>query len=87
MFATSVCAQQKSPPASTFFLEQQETQFSLSLAQDSSDVYIYFTSPAYSWVGVGFGESMKNSLMVVMYPNGEGNSMSNTFLYTYKLPF
>ena len=63
-------------PASTFYLEQTETQFSISLANNSSDVYIYFTSPAYSWVGVGFGESMKNSLMLIMYPNAKGDSMS-----------
>lgn len=70
-FATS---QAQSPAASTLFIEKTETQFSINLANDSSDVYIYFTSPAYSWVGVGFGEGMKNSLMLVMYPNKKGNS-------------
>lgn len=70
VFAATIHAQ----AASTFFLEQTETQFSVNLANDSSDVFIYFTSPAYSWVGVGFGEGMKNSLMVVLYPNKNGDS-------------
>jgi hypothetical protein len=69
-FATTIQAQ----AASTFFLDQTETQFSVNLANDSSDVFIYFTSPAYSWVGVGFGESMKDSLMLVLYPNKNGDS-------------
>jgi hypothetical protein len=69
-----VCAQQKGPAASTFYLDQTETQFSLALANDSGDVYIYFASPAYSWVGVGFGASMEKSLMLVMYANAKGDS-------------
>ena len=60
--------------ASTFFLEQTETQFSVNIANDSSDVFIYFTSPAYSWVGVGFGEGMANSFTIIMYPSKDGNS-------------
>ncbi|KAF1973819.1 CBD9-like protein [Bimuria novae-zelandiae CBS 107.79] len=77
LFATSVYAQQKkSPPASTFFYDKTETQFSLSLASDSSDVYIHFASPAYSWVGVGFGEGMRDSLMLVMYLNADGDNVT-----------
>jgi hypothetical protein len=60
--------------ASTFYLEETETQFSVNIANDSSDVFIYFTSPAYSWVGVGFGEGMANSFMLIMYPSKDGNS-------------
>ena len=63
--------------ASTFFLEQTETQFSVNIANDSSDVFIYFTSPAYSWVGVGFGEGMANSFMIIMYPSKDGNSTTS----------
>ncbi|KAF2134777.1 iron reductase domain protein [Dothidotthia symphoricarpi CBS 119687] len=62
--------------ASTFFLEETETQFSLNIANDSDDVFVYFTSPAYSWVGVGFGDKMEDSLMFVMYPNEEGDSVT-----------
>jgi hypothetical protein len=63
-------------PASTFFLEETETQFSINVANDSSDVFLYFTSPAYSWVGVGFGEKMENSLMFVMYPSEKGDNVT-----------
>ncbi|KAF2014590.1 iron reductase domain protein [Aaosphaeria arxii CBS 175.79] len=65
------------PQAATFFLTDTDTQFSLNLANDSNqDISIYFTSPAYSWVGVGFGESMKNSLMFIMYPSKSGNNVT-----------
>jgi hypothetical protein len=63
-------------PASTFFLAETETQFSINIANDSSDVFIYFTSPAYSWVGVGFGSQMSNSLMFIMYPNDDGDNVT-----------
>ncbi|KAF1849144.1 iron reductase domain protein [Cucurbitaria berberidis CBS 394.84] len=62
--------------ASTFFLSETETQFSVNIANDSSDVFIYFTSPAYSWVGVGFGAKMENSLMFIMYPDADGNNVT-----------
>jgi hypothetical protein len=62
--------------ASTFYLDKTETQFSVNIANDSEDVFIYFTSPAYSWVGVGFGEKMEGSLMLIMYPNADGDSTS-----------
>lgn len=64
------------PPvsASTFWHEETETQFSVNVANDSSDVFIYFSSPAYSWVGFGFGERMENSLMFIMYSNDKGDS-------------
>lgn len=64
------------PAASTFYVPETETQFSVNIANDSSDVYFYFASPAYSWVGVGFGAHMENSLMLIMYPDADGNSTS-----------
>ncbi|KAF2469343.1 CBD9-like protein [Lindgomyces ingoldianus] len=66
----------QAPPASTFYLSETETQFSLNIANDSSDVFIYFTSPAYSWVGVGFGQEMRNSLMFVLYPSQDGKNVT-----------
>lgn len=64
------------PEASTLYISRTQTQFSLNVANDSSDIYIYFASPAYSWVGVGFGSQMENSLMFIMYQNGNGDSKS-----------
>ncbi|KAI8938286.1 hypothetical protein NX059_005945 [Plenodomus lindquistii] len=62
--------------ASTFWLEDTETQFSVNVANDSSDIFIYMRSPAYSWVGFGFGETMENSLMFVVYPNAKGDNLT-----------
>ncbi|KAH7410093.1 hypothetical protein DE146DRAFT_336891 [Phaeosphaeria sp. MPI-PUGE-AT-0046c] len=64
------------PNAATFYLDKTETQFSINVANDSSDVFLYFTSPAYSWVGFGFGEKMENSLIFVMYPNKDGDNVT-----------
>ncbi|KAF3036592.1 hypothetical protein E8E12_007455 [Didymella heteroderae] len=64
------------PAASTFYIPETETQFSVNIANDSSDVYFYFASPAYSWVGVGFGRQMENSLMLIMYPDADGNNVT-----------
>jgi hypothetical protein len=80
-FAISASAQAQSnttfvPAASTFYITETETQFSVNIANDSSDVYFYFASPAYSWMGVGFGAQMENSLMLIMYPDADGNSTS-----------
>ncbi|KAF2822888.1 CBD9-like protein [Ophiobolus disseminans] len=62
--------------ASTFFLSETETQFSINVANDSDDVFIYSTSPAYSWVGFGFGAKMENSLMFIMYPSKDGDNVT-----------
>lgn len=61
-----------SPAASTLYLSQTGTQFSLNLPSNSSDVYFYFTSPAYSWVAVGPGTKMAGSLMFIMYSSADG---------------
>lgn len=79
LFSISTLAQGQNdstpiPAASTFYLSDTETQFSINIAEDSSDVYFYFASPAYSWVGVGFGQQMENSLMLIMYPDASGDS-------------
>ncbi|KAF1838192.1 CBD9-like protein, partial [Decorospora gaudefroyi] len=79
VFTTLVSAQNSTTnitAASTFYLEKTETQFSVNIADDSNDVFIYFTSPAYSWVGMGFGERMEGSLMLIMYPNAEGENVT-----------
>ncbi|KAF9701547.1 hypothetical protein EKO04_000976 [Ascochyta lentis] len=64
------------PVAATFYLQETETQFSVNIANDSSDVYFYFASPAYSWVGVGFGRQMEDSLMLILYPSADGDDVT-----------
>lgn len=71
-----VHAQGPAVSASTFYLAETETQFSVNIANDSSHVFLYFTSPAYSWVGVGFGEGMRNSFMLIMYASKDGNNVT-----------
>lgn len=61
------------PAASTLYLPDSQMQFSVNIANDSSDVYFYLASPARGWVGVGFGSRMEDSLMVVVYADGEGS--------------
>jgi hypothetical protein len=46
------------------------------VANASDDVHFYFASPAYSWVAVGFGQEMENSLMLVMYANQRGDNVT-----------
>ena len=63
--------------SATFYLQETETQFSVNIANDSDagDVFLYFTSPAHSWVGVGFGETMRDSLMFILYPSRNGTGV------------
>ncbi|KAL5117006.1 hypothetical protein ACEQ8H_005092 [Pleosporales sp. CAS-2024a] len=62
--------------ASTLYLAETKTQFSLNVANNSDDVFIYSSSPAYAWVGFGFGQQMQGSLMFVMYPSHNGHNVT-----------
>ena len=86
VFGTLVSAQNttNNTAASTFYLAKTETQFSVNIADESDDVFIYFTSPAYSWVGVGFGAKMDDSLMIIMYQSADGSSTSLFFCFHRK---
>ncbi|OBT88244.1 hypothetical protein VE02_02776 [Pseudogymnoascus sp. 03VT05] len=55
------------PAASTVYIEDTQTTFSINLPDNSTDVYFYFSSPSYSWVAVGVGSDMAGSLMMIMY--------------------
>jgi hypothetical protein len=56
-----------SPAASTLYLDNEKTTFSLNVPNNSSDVYFYFESPAESWVAMGIGDGMTGALMFIMY--------------------
>ena len=46
--------------------------FALNADKSTGDLYFHLESPAgNSWVGVGIGEEMKGSLMLIAYPNGD----------------
>jgi hypothetical protein len=72
---TAVFAQTHQDGASsTLYLADTDTQFSLSIADASSDVHIYISTPANSWFGIGFGADMRDSLMLVVYPDQHGSA-------------
>ncbi|EAW13436.1 cytochrome and DOMON domain-containing protein [Aspergillus clavatus NRRL 1] len=51
--------------------------FALNLPENSSDVYFHLSGPtSYSWVAVGTGDEMKNSLMVVLYSDASGKNVT-----------
>lgn len=62
------------PAASTFYLPDAHAQFSVNIANDSSDVYFFLSAPASAWFGVGFGGRMEDSLMLIAYPSSSGSS-------------
>lgn len=55
------------PTASTLYIADTQTTFSINIPENSTDIYFYFSSPAYSWVAVGAGSDMAGSLMMIMY--------------------
>lgn len=71
---TSSALAHDGPAASTLFLSHSATQFSVNIANDSSDVYFFLSAPAHAWVGFGFGAKMERSLMLVAYPDASGAS-------------
>jgi hypothetical protein len=49
--------------------------FALNIPDNSSDVYFHLSGPTlYSWVAVGTGQEMKNSLMILLYSDASGKS-------------
>ncbi|OQD85222.1 hypothetical protein PENANT_c010G11750 [Penicillium antarcticum] len=66
--------------ASIFNLPLQQNSnftFALNIPDDSTDLYFHLSGPtAYSWVAVGTGSEMKNSLMIVLYSNAHGNNVT-----------
>ena len=60
---------------STFYISDTRTQFSVNLPPDSDDVNFYLEAPDwYSYTAFGFGSSMADSLMIVMYPSRDFTS-------------
>jgi hypothetical protein len=56
-------------PASTFYLPQTGTIFSLNVDNSSQDITFHFSSPTKSWVAIGTGDEMGGSLIFLMYFN------------------
>jgi hypothetical protein len=59
-----------SSAASTFYLDEMQTGFSLNVANDSGDISFHFGSPPrHAWVVLGVGDKMKEALMPFVYPS------------------
>ncbi|EED18567.1 conserved hypothetical protein [Talaromyces stipitatus ATCC 10500] len=51
--------------------------FALNVPSNSGDIYFHLSGPAaYSWVAVGTGSKMKDSLMFIAYLNSTGNGVT-----------
>ncbi|KAJ5811945.1 hypothetical protein N7474_008246 [Penicillium riverlandense] len=74
-------AQPPSSPASIFIYPLGSTSedftFALNIPNDSTDLYFHLSGPtSYSWVAVGTGSEMQNSLMMVIYASTSGNNVT-----------
>ena len=54
------------------------TQFVFGLnAVDNGDVYFHMSGPVtHSWLGIGFGNEMKDSFMILAYPSDNGKNLT-----------
>jgi hypothetical protein len=81
---TLALAQQNSDnqlPTSVFILPldngSDNYTFALNLPSNSEDIYFHLSGPAaYSWIAVGTGSEMKDSLMLLVYLDSVGSSAS-----------
>ena len=65
---------------STLFIPDTNTVVSINLPPDSDDINFYVSSPDwYQYTAIGFGSSMTNALMLVMYASADRNSKANPF--------
>ncbi|RHZ55405.1 cytochrome and DOMON domain-containing protein [Aspergillus thermomutatus] len=76
-----LAAEEASTAVSTFTLplgsNAENYTFALNLPENSSDVYFHLSGPtSYSWVAVGTGQEMKNSLMILLYSDASGKNVT-----------
>lgn len=73
----TILSRQEQPAFSTFVyqLDHGNLTFSLNAAQATGDVLFHFSAPAaYSWVSIGTGSEMDESVMWVFYRSADANS-------------
>ncbi|KAK5171462.1 uncharacterized protein LTR77_004607 [Saxophila tyrrhenica] len=47
--------------------------FALNVVADTGDIYFHMSGPVlHTWLGIGFGSSMKDAFMIVAYPSDNG---------------
>lgn len=63
---------------STLFIPDTNTIVSINLPPNSDDINFYVSTPDwYQYTAIGFGSSMTNALMLVMYASADRNSKSS----------
>ncbi|KAK4115963.1 iron reductase domain protein [Canariomyces notabilis] len=63
--------------ASTFFIPDTNTIVAVNLPEGSDDVNFYVATPDwYQYTAIGFGRSMADALMLVMYPSADGKGVT-----------
>ncbi|GIZ40473.1 hypothetical protein CKM354_000380900 [Cercospora kikuchii] len=64
--------------AAYFVLASSGYVFALNVAENG-DVYFHMNAPAsHSWMGVGFGSSMKDTRMIISYIGDDGHTLINS---------
>ncbi|KAJ9209771.1 hypothetical protein DTO166G4_8623 [Paecilomyces variotii] len=76
-----VVGQTQSTPGSVFILPLQGPSsnytFAVNIPENSEDVYFHLSGPTeYSWIAVGTGNQMKDSLMIILYSNEHGDNVT-----------
>lgn len=77
----SVTADDTSNATSSVFVYNgtsgEQFVFALNVEQDTGDLYMHMSCPAgNSWMGVGIGDEMKDSLMFVAYASSNGSGVT-----------
>jgi hypothetical protein len=63
---------------STLFIPDTNTVVSINLPPDSDDINFFVSTPDwYQYTAIGFGSSMTNALMLVMYASADRKGKSN----------
>ncbi|CAK7205418.1 hypothetical protein SEUCBS139899_008189 [Sporothrix eucalyptigena] len=62
---------------SNIHISQLGTTIAINLPPNNNDINFYMTAPTYySWVAMGFGSQMANSLMLIAYPASDGKHVT-----------
>jgi hypothetical protein len=72
---------------STLFVLDTDTIASFNFPPDSDDINFYVSTPDwYQYTAIGFGTSMSNALMLVMYPSADRKGEIAPFYSSSHLP-
>ncbi|KAJ5587478.1 uncharacterized protein N7459_003243 [Penicillium hispanicum] len=76
-----VSADSSSPNGASIFnlpvKQNSNYTFALNIPDDSAQLYLHLSGPTdYSWLAVGTGSEMKNSLMFIVYANAKGDNIT-----------